>query len=152
VRCRTIPMVTPRQPRLLRLDDRDPHRVCGVVRNWVWLHSIAAGRWRRRRFMRIARFIRVVCAVLACGCAAAPPAPTSPAPSGSRPSPLILEKNEGERRVFRGWPGHPDPGSTFVLKVDPKNGGSSHLVFLTEDLSPGESIPRAGYFLHPHVQ
>jgi hypothetical protein len=72
VRCRTIPMVTPRQPRLLRLDDRDPHRVCGVVRNWVWLHSIAAGRWRRRRFMRIARFIRVVCAVLACGCAAAP--------------------------------------------------------------------------------
>jgi hypothetical protein len=47
-------------------------------------------------------------------------------------TPLILENNEGERRIFRGWPGHPDPGATFFLKVDPKNGGSSHLVFDTE--------------------
>jgi quercetin dioxygenase-like cupin family protein len=54
--------------------------------------------------------------------------------------PLILEKNEGERRVWRGWPGHPDPGSSFVLKVDPKNGSSSHLVFGTVDLPSGEKI------------
>ncbi len=91
--------------------------------------------------MRIARFIIAVCAVLVCGCATAPSAPTSQAPNVTKTTPLILEKNEGERRVFRGWPGHPDPGSTFLLKVDPKNGGSSHLVFGTEDLPPGETIP-----------
>jgi quercetin dioxygenase-like cupin family protein len=55
-------------------------------------------------------------------------------------TPLILEKNEGERRVVRGWPGHPTPGESFILKVDPKNGGSSHLVFFTADLAPGGAI------------
>jgi quercetin dioxygenase-like cupin family protein len=54
--------------------------------------------------------------------------------------PLILEKNEGERRVVRGWPGHPDPGETFILKVDPKNGGSQHLVFFTADLAVAGEI------------
>jgi quercetin dioxygenase-like cupin family protein len=54
--------------------------------------------------------------------------------------PLLLEKNEGERRVVRGWPGHPDPGETFVLKVDPKNGGSKHLVFMTGDIKPRGAI------------
>jgi len=63
------------------------------------------------------------------------------ATSASKVTPLILEKNEGERRVFRGWPGHPNPGSAFILKVDPKNGGSSHLVFGTEEMAPGDSIP-----------
>jgi hypothetical protein len=58
----------------------------------------------------------------------------------NKTTPLILEKNEGERRVVRGWPGHPDPGETFILKVDPKNGGSSHLVLLTADLAPGGEI------------
>ena len=38
-------------------------------------------------------------------------------------------------------PGHPDPGETFILKVDPKNGGSSHLVLLTGELDPGAEIP-----------
>jgi len=28
------------------------------------------------------------------------------------------------------------------LKVDPHNGGSSHLVFVTEDVPPGAAIPR----------
>jgi quercetin dioxygenase-like cupin family protein len=55
-------------------------------------------------------------------------------------TPLIFEKDDGERRVTRGWPGHLAPGATFFLKVDPKNGGSSHLVFGTEDLAPGEKI------------
>lgn len=91
--------------------------------------------------MRIARVITGVCAVLVCGCATAPSTPTSQATNVTKTTPLILEKNEGERRVFRGWPGHPGPGSTFLLKVDPKNGGSSHLVFGTEDLAPGETIP-----------
>jgi quercetin dioxygenase-like cupin family protein len=55
-------------------------------------------------------------------------------------TPLILEKNEGERRVVRGWPGHPQPGETFILKVDPKNGGSSHLVFFTAEIGPRGEI------------
>jgi quercetin dioxygenase-like cupin family protein len=54
--------------------------------------------------------------------------------------PLLLEKNEGEPRVARGWPGHPDPGETFILKVDPKNGGSKHLVLMTGDIKPGGAI------------
>jgi quercetin dioxygenase-like cupin family protein len=54
--------------------------------------------------------------------------------------PLLLEKNEGERRVLRGWPGHLDPGETFILKVDPNNGGSKHLVFVTGDIKPGGAI------------
>jgi quercetin dioxygenase-like cupin family protein len=32
--------------------------------------------------------------------------------------------------------------SLFILKVDPRNGGSSHLVLGTEDLSPGAKIDR----------
>jgi quercetin dioxygenase-like cupin family protein len=88
--------------------------------------------------MRIAPVVIRFCAVLFC---AVPPArypQTSNAPSTT---PLILEKDEGERRIVRGWPGHPEPGESFILKVDPKNGGSSHLVFLTADLAPGGEIP-----------
>jgi quercetin dioxygenase-like cupin family protein len=55
-------------------------------------------------------------------------------------APLILEENEGERRVVRGWPGHPDPGETFILKIDPQNGGSSRLVFMTVNLAPKGEI------------
>src|SRR5215467_2815174 len=61
----------------------------------------------------------------------------------AKPTPLILEKDEGERRVWRpiegveGWLGQPAP---FILKVDPQNGASSHLVFVTEDLPPGGKI------------
>ncbi|MFZ0335158.1 MAG: cupin domain-containing protein [Candidatus Acidiferrales bacterium] len=50
--------------------------------------------------------------------------------------PLLLEKNEGEQRVWR----DPPPGG-FTLKVSPKNNGSQHLVFGTEDMAPGDEIP-----------
>jgi quercetin dioxygenase-like cupin family protein len=90
--------------------------------------------------MRFLRLIVGTCAVLACGCASAPSAPTSPSPSLTKTTPLILEKNEGEQRTWRGYPGHPKPGSTFFLKVDPANGGSSRLVFGTEDMPPGDEI------------
>jgi len=90
--------------------------------------------------MRMARFIIAVCAVLVCGYATGPPAPVAQPTNRTKATPLILEKNEGERRVWRGYPGHPDPGPGFILKVDPKNGGSSRLVFGTEDLAPGEKI------------
>src|SRR5713226_5552632 len=90
--------------------------------------------------MRIARFIIAVCAVLVCGYATAPPTPTAQATNRTKATPLILEKNEGERLVWRGYPGHPDAGPVFILKVDPKNGGSSRLVLLTADLAPGKEI------------
>ena len=65
--------------------------------------------------MQIACLTILVCALLVWGSAPAPLAPTSPASNVVKATPLILEKNEGERRVVRGWPGHPDPGETFTL-------------------------------------
>ncbi len=55
--------------------------------------------------------------------------------------PLLLEKNEGERRIWR----EPPPGD-FILKVSPKNNGSQHLVMGTEDITPGDEFP-----LHKHL-
>jgi quercetin dioxygenase-like cupin family protein len=90
--------------------------------------------------MRSSNIFAGICAVVACGCDNAPPAQTSQATAVVKTVPLVLEKEEGERRVVRGWPGHPDPGESFVMKVDPKNGGSSHLVFMTANLAPGKEI------------
>jgi quercetin dioxygenase-like cupin family protein len=55
-------------------------------------------------------------------------------------TPLILEKDQGERRVWRPVEGEQPEPSLFILKVDPRNGGSSHLVFGTEDMEPGGLI------------
>jgi quercetin dioxygenase-like cupin family protein len=90
--------------------------------------------------MRFASSIMCVCTILLWGYATAPPTPLAQSPTPNKPTPLILEKNEGEQRVVRGWPGHPDPGENFILQVDPKNGGSSHLVLFTADLAPGKEI------------
>jgi quercetin dioxygenase-like cupin family protein len=59
-----------------------------------------------------------------------------PSTPGSGPKPLLLEKSEGEQRIWR----DPPPGG-FMLKVSPENNGSQHLVLLTEDLQPGDKIP-----------
>jgi quercetin dioxygenase-like cupin family protein len=56
--------------------------------------------------------------------------------SQSAAKPLLLEKNEGERRIWR----EPPPGD-FILKVSPKNNGSQHLVMGTEDMAPGDEFP-----------
>src|SRR5215472_12113594 len=56
--------------------------------------------------------------------------------SQAAPKPLLLEKNEGERRIWR----EPPPGD-FMLKVSPKNNGSQHLVMGTEDITPGDEFP-----------
>jgi quercetin dioxygenase-like cupin family protein len=93
--------------------------------------------------MRIAPLSISVCALLMCGSGTVPPAPRSQAANTTKATPLILQKDEGERRIVRGWPGHPDPGETFILKVDPKNGSSSHLVLMTADIRQGGAI-------HPH--
>ena len=90
--------------------------------------------------MRTSNIFVWICAVLLCVCASASRAQTSQATNATKAVPLILEKAEGERRVIRGWPGHPDPGESFILKVDPKNGGSAHLVLLTASLAPGKEI------------
>ena len=57
--------------------------------------------------------------------------------SPAAPKPLLLEKDEGERRLWR----EPDHGD-FMLKVSPKNNGSRHLVLGTEDIAPGDEFPR----------
>jgi quercetin dioxygenase-like cupin family protein len=56
--------------------------------------------------------------------------------SQAAPKPLLLEKDEGERRIWR----EPPPGD-FMLKVSPKNNGSQHLVMGTEDMAPGDEFP-----------
>ena len=56
--------------------------------------------------------------------------------------PLLLEKDEGERRIWR----EPPPGD-FILKVSPKNNGSQHLVMGTEDMHPGDEFP-----MHKHLE
>lgn len=88
--------------------------------------------------MRITHFSIAVCSLVVCASAAPPSAPTAQATKIVKTTPLILEKNEGERRVWRveSFPAH------FILKVDPQNGGSAHLVFGTEDLPPGAKIDR----------
>jgi quercetin dioxygenase-like cupin family protein len=65
--------------------------------------------------------------------------PAMPAPAAQ---PLLLQSNQGEHRTRMPRPGLnvkrlPD----FIIKVDPKNGGSSDLVMLTEELRPGAVIP-----------
>lgn len=73
-----------------------------------------------------------------------PPAlPTSQ--GGAKP--LLLEKNEGEARLWRPEPGEVDPGG-FILKVTPKANGSGHLVLVAgEDMPPGAAIPT-----HKHLE
>lgn len=64
-------------------------------------------------------------------------------PSSEQSKPLILERDEGERRVRRIQGGTP-----FILKVDAKNGGSHHFVLATEDVPPGNIIHK---HIHPHA-
>src|SRR6266851_1454978 len=66
--------------------------------------------------MRVARVITGVGAVLVCGCAA-PPSPPPAQANVTKTVPLILEKNEGERLVFRPWPGHPRPDEIIFLQA-----------------------------------
>jgi len=78
-----------------------------------------------------------ICGFVTCNCALA--ARHLQAQS-AKPAPLILEKEQGERRLWRSIQGLESGASLFILKVDLKNGGSQHLVFGTEDLLPGDPI------------
>ncbi|HEV2388636.1 MAG TPA: cupin domain-containing protein [Candidatus Acidoferrales bacterium] len=61
--------------------------------------------------------------------------------------PLILEKADGEKRVRRPIEGSKPAASVFFLKIDPKNGGSKHLVMGLEQMAPGGVIP-----MHKHLE
>jgi quercetin dioxygenase-like cupin family protein len=67
--------------------------------------------------------------------------PSSATTSETVAKPLLLEKDEGERRIWR----EPPPGD-FILKVSPRNNGSQHLVMGTEDMHPGDEFP-----MHKHL-
>src|SRR5215831_1278259 len=97
----------------------------------------------KERVMRSASASILFCVILFCpnhqpgASAEAANQPTNAA----KPTPLILEKNDGEQRAWRDIEGlGPQPEMRFILKVDPQNGGSSHLVFGTEDMAPGGKI------------
>jgi mannose-6-phosphate isomerase-like protein (cupin superfamily) len=89
--------------------------------------------------------------VMVCACQAQSTQAGS-AQAGSRSAreagatPLLLEKNEGEQRIWRPEPGEVDLGG-FILKVTPQSNGSQHLVLLTEDMPPGAAIPT-----HKHLE
>jgi mannose-6-phosphate isomerase-like protein (cupin superfamily) len=70
--------------------------------------------------------------------------PSAPAQAGA--TPLLLEKNEGETRLWRPEPGEVDPGG-FILKVTPKANRSQHLVLSTGEIAPGDAIPT-----HKHLE
>jgi quercetin dioxygenase-like cupin family protein len=77
--------------------------------------------------------------------AATEPANSQPTQAGA--TPLLLEKNEGETRLWRPEPGEVDPGG-FILKVTPKANRSEHLVLVGEDdMPPGAAIPT-----HKHLE
>ena len=95
--------------------------------------------------MRTALTAVAFCAVLGGVARSAPPAPSNEPNSVSTATPA--HAREGRRREARleanrrrvGWGAQPGP---FIFKVDRHNGGSSHLVFITEDLPPGGKIDR----------
>src|SRR5262245_14596909 len=97
----------------------------------------------KERVMRPASVPILFCLIVFCTnhhLAASPDTGNQPT-DAAKPTPLILEKNEGERRAWRDIEGlGPQPEMRFILKVDPQNGGSSHLVFGTEDMAPGGKI------------
>ena len=55
---------------------------------------------------------------------------------------LVLEREQGEKRVRRPREKMPNPTSEFILKVTPQNSGSQHLVLGTETIPPGGVIPK----------
>lgn len=83
--------------------------------------------------MRTASLLSLGCAMCMFGGSAAPTLLTTQTASPAKATPLILEKDEGDRRVWRieGFLHH------FVLEVDSESGNSSHLVFGTGGYSGG---------------
>src|SRR5260370_25900833 len=85
--------------------------------------------------MRSFRLAIGTLSIVFCGGLAAPLIPIEQAAPATKPSPLVLASNEGERREFR-----TRPGVTFTLKIDPQNGGSQHMAVEAENKAPGDKI------------
>jgi quercetin dioxygenase-like cupin family protein len=60
---------------------------------------------------------------------------------------VVLERDQGEKRVRRPREKIPNPASEFILKVTPQNSGSQHLVLGTETIPPGGIIAK-----HRHLE
>jgi quercetin dioxygenase-like cupin family protein len=65
--------------------------------------------------------------------------------NGSSPTPLVLERNEGEHRIRKSRD-TPTPTAPFIMKIDRKNGGSQKMWLGTENIPPGGLIPK-----HKHL-
>jgi quercetin dioxygenase-like cupin family protein len=63
---------------------------------------------------------------------------------GQLPSPkvLVLERNEGEKRVRLPREGVANKPVEFILKVTPESSGSQHLVLGTQTIPPGGTVPK----------
>src|ERR1051326_9541144 len=84
-------------------------------------------------------FVGIVTVAL-CGLTASPQIVRGAA-DGAGATALILEKQEGERRVHRSA-GTTIGTAPFILKFDRLNGNTKHLVMFTEELTPSGAIPR----------
>ena len=88
--------------------------------------------------MRLLHLIAAILTIPLCSSVASPQVVPAAAAGATA---LILEKQEGERRVHR--PAGTTTGTaSFILKFDRANGGTKHLVMFTEELPPGAAIPR----------
>lgn len=75
-------------------------------------------------------------------------AQTASVSSASNPG-LILQKDEGDRRVRRPIPGRTAALPSFIIKVDRQYGKSSSFYMGMEDLAPGQGLRRHH---HPHAE
>jgi quercetin dioxygenase-like cupin family protein len=64
---------------------------------------------------------------------------------------VVLERDQGEKRVRRPREKIPNPASEFILKVTPQNSGSQHLVLGTETIPPGGMIARHRHLLQDEI-
>jgi mannose-6-phosphate isomerase-like protein (cupin superfamily) len=75
-------------------------------------------------------------------------AQTASGPTARNPG-LILQKDEGERRVRRPIPGVTAALPDFIIKVDRQYGQSSSFFMAMEDIAPGRGLRR---HRHPHAE
>ena len=90
--------------------------------------------------MHLEKLLVGIVTVTLCGLTASPQI-VREAADGASATALILEKQEGERRVHRSA-GTTIGTAPFILKFDRLNGNTKHLVMFTEELAPGGAIPR----------
>ena len=58
------------------------------------------------------------------------------------PKVLVLEKNDGEKRVRLPREGVANKPVEFILKITPESAGSQHLVLGTQTIPPGGTVPK----------